>query len=383
MHAVWEGVRFMVTYGWDVSHFDAPDTRPALAEGIRFFTHKAGGDRDDAELAAWWNYMSPYRSQVLLGAYWVLYPGTPATRADAFLDRLDSQCAGWRDGPFVLQADCEIWMGDTSTLPSRAEIRAFCDRLVQRAPKLRPIVYAPHWAYGDTLTGLGYPLWASSYVAGTGPPHTLYPGDASTRWAAYSGQVPAILQFTSTATIGGQTTSDANAFRGTLDELTALVAPGWSTGMEWTDRPWSSPDPATAAIAIQRTYGNTVNILSTLNAFMTAEQQRDAAESAQLASLIKVVQTLASSSGALTPEQVQQLIDQTKVAAADAAAAAVARVESELESLRHHLGDDQAIPPATGRAAVHPTGLPVYDEADAATRLARERRQRELGDHRP
>jgi hypothetical protein len=89
-------------------------------------------------------------------------------------------------------------------------------------------VYAPKWCYGDALVGLSWPLWASSYVSGTGGFRALYPGDDSTRWAAYSGQTPAILQYSSSATIGGQTTSDANAYRGTLQELTTLVAPGWS-----------------------------------------------------------------------------------------------------------------------------------------------------------
>ena len=217
----------MTIFGSDVSHFDAPDTRLMFNDGVLFQTHKAGGDAADNELAGWWQLVRSLRPAVLLGAYWVLYPGTPAARADAFLARLDSQCPGWRDGPFILQVDCEKWNGDSSTVPNRNDIRAFCDRLVLKAPKLRPIVYAPKWVYGNTLAGLGYPLWASAYVNGTGWFGVLYPGDDSSKWASYSDQVPAILQYSSTASIGGQTTCDANAFRGTLKELTALVAPGW------------------------------------------------------------------------------------------------------------------------------------------------------------
>jgi hypothetical protein len=101
-------------------------------------------------------------------------------------------------------------------------VQAFCDRLRGRTG-LVPVVYAPKWAYGDTLTGLGYPLWASSYVTGSGAASSLYPGDTSSRWGAYSGQTPTILQFTSSATIAGQTTCDADAFRGTLDDLKAIV----------------------------------------------------------------------------------------------------------------------------------------------------------------
>jgi hypothetical protein len=218
----------MTIFGWDVSHYDAtPNVDRLIAEGFSFMTHKAGGDANDAELASWWAAVKPKRGRLLLGAYWVLYPGSPAAKADAFLARLDSQCPGWRDGPFILQVDCEKWNGNSATVPPKSDIKAFCNRLVSRMPKLTPIVYGPNWVYGSTLTGLGYPLWASAYVTGSGTASGLYPGDTSSKWNAYSGQVPAILQFSSSATIAGQTTCDANAFRGTLAELTALLAPGW------------------------------------------------------------------------------------------------------------------------------------------------------------
>jgi hypothetical protein len=219
----------MTIYGWDKSHYDgAGGNARAVREGFSFITHKAGGDADDRELAPWWadaSKISP--DECLLGAYWVLCPGNPVHRADQFVARLDRQCPGWRDRPFILQIDCERWRGKASTVPSRADIEAFCDRLHARMPKLRALVYAPKWVYHHMLDGLPYPLWASSYVHGSGPASKLYPGDHSARWGAYSGQVPAVLQFTSQATIAGQTTCDANAFRGSLAQLTALVAPGW------------------------------------------------------------------------------------------------------------------------------------------------------------
>lgn len=220
----------MTLYGWDKSHYDGPGGNAlAVSDGFRFITHKAGGDGRDAELGDWWSSAKKIKRQdCLLGAYWVLLPGHPVRRADQFIARLDRLCDGWRERPFMLQVDCEIWGGKRSTLPSLDEIKAFCDRLRARMPGLRPIVYGPKWCYGRDLTGLGYPLWASSYVKGKGSARQLYPGDHSRRWNAYSGAVPAILQFTSRATIAGQTTCDANAFRGSLADLTALVAPGWA-----------------------------------------------------------------------------------------------------------------------------------------------------------
>lgn len=236
----------MTIFGWDMSHFDAPSTGTAVDDGLSFITHKAGGDSVDVELDNWWAGVRNLPvDRVLLGAYWVLYPGNPAGRADAFIARLDAVCAGWRDRPWILQVDCERWNNSPATVPSRAEIKAFCDRLVELMPRLRPIVYAPEWVYHDTLRGLGYPLWASDYVTGSGSWRSLYPGDGSSRWGAFSGQVPAILQYTSHASIGGQSTCDANAFRGTFDELVALVAPGWSD-----DMPLSSDDITKVAKAV-------------------------------------------------------------------------------------------------------------------------------------
>lgn len=220
----------MTVYGVDLSHFDAPDARAMFGDGISFMTHKAGGDSNDPELGAWWNYVEGYRSpSALLGAYWVLYPGSPVARADQFVARLDSQCPGWRDGPFILQADCEIWGGNSDTAPSITEINAFCDRLAERLPKLNPIAYAPDWVYGGKVSALRYPIWASSYVSGSGGYRDLYPGDGARQWDPYGGRGPSILQYSSSTTIGGQSTCDADAFRGTLKQLTQLLAPGWGT----------------------------------------------------------------------------------------------------------------------------------------------------------
>ncbi len=245
----------MTIYGWDLSHYDGPDSTRAIAEGFEFLTHKAGGDANDSELAAWWDYMKGYRDRVLLGAYWVLYPGNPSGRADAFIARLDSQCDGWRNGPFILQIDAEIWGGDSSTKPSVSECNAFADRLQEVMPKLCPIGYLPEWVYGSSVSAFRYPLWASSYVSTGGATSyaasALYPGDSSSHWDAYGGNAPDILQFTSSATIAGQTTCDANAYRGTLQQLTALLAPGWADDMALTadDKNWIVANVGPQAVA--------------------------------------------------------------------------------------------------------------------------------------
>ncbi|MDG3012367.1 metallopeptidase [Rhodococcus sp. D2-41] len=87
--------------------------------------------------------------------------------------------------------------------------------------------YIPRWYIqgagggGDLSQVPG--LISSSYVSGSGYASALYPGDQSSYWDGYDGGTPAILQFTDSAQVAGQTV-DANAFRGNPDQLRALLA---------------------------------------------------------------------------------------------------------------------------------------------------------------
>ncbi len=237
----------MTIFGWDMSVWDNPSIGNAIGEGISFITHKAGGDNSgDPELAVWWNAVKgipdPYwdsSSQswkgLLKGFYWVQLPGNPSGRADAFLAHLDAVCSGWRGRPMLLFADCEEWNNDPATVPSVGEVNAFCDRLVQKTDGVNPFGYLPPWVYGSKAIAFRYPLIASSYVNGSGSFKSLYPGDNDWRWSPYGGKQATILQYSAKAVIGGQSTSDADAFRGDLGELTTLVAPGWSGNVNVDD----------------------------------------------------------------------------------------------------------------------------------------------------
>ena len=324
----------MTIFGSDVSHYDVADTRAMFADGIVFQTHKAGGDANDAELASWWGYVKGYRDRVMLGAYWVLYPGNPVGRADAFLSRLDSQCWGWRDGPFILQADCEKWNNDPATVPSVGEINAFCDRLVAKMPKLRPVGYLPDWVYGD-ISGFRYPLWSSKYVNGSGPYRSLYPGDSASQWAAYGGKSPLILQYSSAATIGGQTTCDANAYRGTLAELVALLAPGWADDMALSsdDKAWIHNDIKTLLEqdgAVARGLRQQPNNLS--------DTERTRLTDVIAGRLTPIIQSVDTDEAAVTAGVVQGVL--SGLAAADGAAETIA--DAVMAALPDNLATDVA-----------------------------------------
>jgi hypothetical protein len=194
------------------------------------------------------------------------------------------------------------------------------------------------------MTIFGWDMSHSSYVSGSGGFKTLYPGDKSSRWAAYSGQPPAILQHSSSATIGGQTTSDANAYRGTLAELIKLAAPGWVETMDWTDDVITNPawradsktnptvranfaiydlwnqahNAASAAAAVRADVAalkNQITALSTaLNTAITALAAKDNVDEAALAEHLSqavaaaVIAGLPADRDDITPAELQEAI---------------------------------------------------------------------------
>ena len=232
----------MTIFGWDQSHYDAPTLGTALAEGIVFITHKVGGDKYDPELASWWSGVRRLDPEkYLLGTYWIPRPdleSNPERAADTWIGILDEDCPGWRDREHILQMDAERWNGDDRTKPNRQYLQRLGNRLRELMPKLMPVCYASRGQYKDELAGLTFPLWNAAYPyevsEGFKSAYQRAGGDNARHWAMYSGQIPALWQYTSHAVIGGQTTSDANAYRGTLTGLKALVAPGWSSDMDLT-----------------------------------------------------------------------------------------------------------------------------------------------------
>jgi hypothetical protein len=218
----------MTLFGWDASDFDhargmrASHIQAAASEGIRFFTHKitegthVTHQQCGAKLAAARDSGIPY-----LGAYIVVRTSpTIAAQVDYALAALDQQAPWWRTWPgWFWQVDLEQWSYDQV---AAARGPAMCAELERRG-RHRALLYAPRWAYGDSIPGTD-PLWASDYGSNdTGTFRSLYPGDASTRWRAYSGRTPVVLQYGSRVTIGGQQTCDANAFRGSLADFAALI----------------------------------------------------------------------------------------------------------------------------------------------------------------
>lgn len=223
----------MTLFGRDMSDFDTNET----LSGLSFLTHKAteGTSVTHAKLAA---RLSAGRAAGIpvLGAYHV--PRTPgnggagsvAAQAAFYLRYLDQQVPWWRSWPhWMHQVDLELWPYDNV---SGSTGRAFVQALAQADPGRFIVTYASRGQYGNTLANWPTLLWNADYRGSSGG---SYPGDAwastggtAAGWCAYSGQVPAFLQYASTP-------YDKDAYRGTLDQLKSLTGAAAMTVIQGPD----------------------------------------------------------------------------------------------------------------------------------------------------
>lgn len=215
----------MTTFGWDASDFDwgrgPMDLAAARSAGIDFFTHKAT-EGTSVRHVHYGEALTRARAAGVpfLGAYHVVRSGPPiAAQVDYHLAYVNEATPWWHDFPgWFFQCDLEKWSYD-QVAPAKGV--DFCTALAARTGRA-VLLYAPKWAYGDTIGGSA-PLWASSYVTGSGTFRALYPGDTSSLWSAYSGRTPVVLQYSSSATIGRQPGCDANAYRGSVADFANLI----------------------------------------------------------------------------------------------------------------------------------------------------------------
>lgn len=214
-------------FGWDASDYDwargPMDLAAARADGIDWFTHKA----TEATGTRHTHYGEAMRRArdagiPVLGAYHVVRsPRNAAAEVDFHLSYVDSETPWWRDFPsWFWQVDLEVWPYDS--VPA-VEGEDFADLIEARTGR-KAILYASRGQYGNQLVGTSHELWNADY--GSNPTvhyrdaYAASGGDGGRGWTSYSGRTPLILQFGARTTIGRQNICDANAFRGTLAQLT-------------------------------------------------------------------------------------------------------------------------------------------------------------------
>lgn len=316
----------MTQFGWDASHYDGLLSTAILttarAEGVAFFTHKIGeglsdteGTHDDTALA-----VARDAGIECLAGYLVPRTLDAAAQVDYWLKLADAGEPWWRTFPgWAWQVDLERWSYDNVSAAKGID----CARRLRDRTGRPVLLYGSHGQYWDELQGWDGPLWNADYTArSAGPFIGMYPGDEWAPlhsgtwrggWAPYSGKEPTILQYTSSAVIAGLTTCDANAFRGTYDQLKDLFRGGKPEMSQdyaqlnmanFTQPAWMTGDIAAVDVAsVLRTGDQTgwaktdgggwfiTRTLRTLVAAAAADETRDAATLAAVNALAGVIRS--------------------------------------------------------------------------------------------
>lgn len=129
------------------------------------------------------------------------------------------------------------WEPTTGYSPDLPQLLAVADAM-KRAGLLVRLAYVPRWHWATlgnpppSLTGLG--ARGISLVSSAYPGGAAYPGDKAAGWTPYGGMTPALYQFTNKAQVGGKSV-DMNAFRGTIEQLQAVLGLSTPAHQENTD----------------------------------------------------------------------------------------------------------------------------------------------------
>lgn len=203
-----------VTFGIDISHHQAsnPNLKLARGEGIEFCIMKAGEGSNfvDSKFAA---RLSEARAAgMLVAAYWYQRSNASAAAHVAKIKQIVPKTV-----PVI--PDVEANSGGV-------DLTREIVRLLRAEGYKVPFVYIPRWYWqqigSPSLAGLP-PLWSSRYpdnnIGGLGSEWAVVP---ASYWNGYGGLDVVMLQFTSSARIAGYAPLDANAFRGTREQLAAL-----------------------------------------------------------------------------------------------------------------------------------------------------------------
>jgi hypothetical protein len=204
-----------VTFGLDLSHHQdlGLDLARCRRDGIQFVFLKAteGARFVDSEFAA--NLAEARAAGLLVAAYHYVRSNTSVAAQVMNVVRVVP-----KDVPVIL--DVEANSGGVGAV---REIVA----ALRAAGYSVPLLYLPRWYWNQigrpSLAGLP-PLWSSRYPDNVvGSVVDEWAAVPSSYWTGYGGLDVAILQFTSSARIAGHAPLDANAFRGTREQLAQLL----------------------------------------------------------------------------------------------------------------------------------------------------------------
>lgn len=204
-----------ITFGLDISHHQplSLDLAAARRDGCELCLLKAGEGSSyvDPTFAA--NLAEARAAGMLTAAYWYI---KASASAQAHVDAIKKAVP--KAVPII--PDVEANSGGV------ALVRDIVNRL-RAEGYIVPLLYLPRWYWqqlgSPSLAGLP-PLWSSRYPDNVvGLLAAEWARVPASYWDGYGGLDVALLQFTSSAKIADYSPLDANAFRGTRDELAALL----------------------------------------------------------------------------------------------------------------------------------------------------------------
>lgn len=205
----------MVLFGPDISHYQSGfDFTRAAADGMQFCVGKIsqGSSFKDTQ---WPKTRDQGRAAglIVIGYHYI-----DTTNPDAQAATCASHIG---DKSIPVALDWERGGGTIRTLT--AVLDAF-----RRAGLNVRLLYTGGWYHSEVgsppLQQLGLALWKSRYpTANPGIPSALYTKVPTSYWASLGGLDTKLLQFTDRASIAGMSV-DCSAFRGTRDELAALIS---------------------------------------------------------------------------------------------------------------------------------------------------------------
>lgn len=205
----------MTEYGIDVSsHQTGIDMAQVAREGFTFAMVKITEGTSYKNPAFHAQIDGAFDNGMAVAAYHALRLGNGDGQAAYCVSQL-------QDASIPIMLDWESF-GDN---PDYATARDFVAGVQARGFRVS-LLYLPRWyasnigVLGLDVSGWGAAMVASNYVEGNDYASNLYPGDESSVWnLAYCGMTPTFWQFTSSAKVAGIQRVDANAFRGTVEDL--------------------------------------------------------------------------------------------------------------------------------------------------------------------
>lgn len=218
----------MVTYGIDISHHQ--DTNPNVAqayrEGVRFCFIKAteGAGFVDSDFST--NLNRWRTGGALVAAYHYVRSNASAAEQVANIKR---------NVPKNVSVIPDVEANSGGIALTREIVAAL------RAEGYSvPLLYLPRWYWqqigSPDLRGLP-PLWSSRYPDNVvGSLVAEYEAAPASYWNGYGGLEVAVLQFTSSARVAGYSPLDGNAYKGTPEQLAALLDGTGDDMFEQSDR---------------------------------------------------------------------------------------------------------------------------------------------------